>query len=108
MLTILTLLLAAAAPAAQTSSTAEATTAAPTDWQCSTGRNRLRNQESRETWDQIKAMKKDGSAGVPPEAQALLNQMTEMFEKDDSRYSSDTAEMMREFAGGKAERRTAC
>lgn len=108
MLTIIALLLTAAAPTAQVSSTSEATTAAPTDWQCSTGRNRLRNEESRETWDQIKAMKKDGGAGIPPEAQAILNQMTEMFEKDDSRYSSDTAEMMREFAGGKAERRTAC
>jgi Spy/CpxP family protein refolding chaperone len=105
MLTILALLLAAPAPAAQASST---TTAEPTDWQCSTGRNRLRSQESRETWDQIKALKKDGGAGVPPEAQAILNQMTAMYENDDSRSSSDMAEMMREFAGGKAERRTAC
>ncbi len=77
-------------------------------WQCSTGRNRLREQESRETWDQMKAMKMDNGGGVPPEAQKILNQMTEHYEQDDSRGSSDMAELMREFAGGKAERRTAC
>ncbi len=108
MLTIIAVLLSAAAPPAATFMIADQTAAEPTDWRCSTERNRLRNQESRETWDEIKALKRDGGAAVPPEAQAILNQMTEMFEKDDSRYSSDTAEMMREFAGAKAERRTAC
>jgi hypothetical protein len=38
----------------------------------------------------------------------MLNQMTEMFEKDGGKVESDMAEMMREFAGGKAERKTAC
>lgn len=78
------------------------------DWQCSTGRNRLQTKEARESYDQIKAMKKDGAAGIPPEAQKMLNQMTEMFEKDGGKVESDMAEMMREFAGGKAERKTAC
>lgn len=106
---MLTLLLTAALSAAPAATTAPSASSSETrNWQCATGRNRLRSQESRNTWDQIKRLKKDGGGGVPPQAQAILNQMTEMFEKDDSRGSSDMAEMMREFAGGKAERRTAC
>jgi Spy/CpxP family protein refolding chaperone len=105
-----TILFAALLAAPETTTTTTTPAAKPDNhsWQCSTGRNRLRSQESRETWDQIKALKKDNGGGVPPEAQKILNQMTEMFEQDDSRSSSDMAEMMREFAGGKAERRTAC
>jgi Spy/CpxP family protein refolding chaperone len=111
MLTIFALLLAGAAPTAAAPAETPSATAndsGPHGWKCSTGRNRLREQESRETWDAIKRMKKDGGAGVPPEAQKILNQITEMYEQDDSRGSSDMAELMREFAGGKAERRTAC
>ncbi len=112
MLTIL--LLAALSPEAATEDVPSTEMAASTEapgskdphgWQCSTGRNRLRDQESRETWDAIKRMKKDNGGGVPPEAQKILNQMTEMYEQDGE---TDMAEMMREFAGGKAERRTAC
>ena len=105
MLTILALLLIAVAPTTSMSSTPDPTIAESTDRRCSTGRDRLQDEESRATWDQIKALKKDGGGGVPPEAQAILNQMTEMYENDDSRHSSDMAEMMREFAGGKAERK---
>ena len=78
------------------------------DWKCATGRNRLRSQESRETWDQIKALKKDNGGGVPPEAQKILNEMTAFYEAEGDESATDMAEMMREFAGGKAERRTAC
>lgn len=109
MMTFFALLLAGAAPtAAAPAASNSANEGGPHGWKCSTGRNRLRDQESRETWDAIKRMKKDNGGGVPPEAQKILNQVTEMYEKDDSRGSSDMAEMMREFAGGKAERRTAC
>jgi Spy/CpxP family protein refolding chaperone len=104
---MISLLLVAVLTAAPSSS-APASKPSPHDWQCSTGRNRLQTKEARESYDQIKAMKKDNSGGIPPEAQKILNQMTSMYEKDGSKVESDMAELMREFAGGKAERRTAC
>jgi hypothetical protein len=111
MLTFILFTALSMAPSAPSAPSEEAAPSAKTDnpnWQCATGRNRLKNQESRETWDQIKAMKKDGGAGIPPEAQKILNDMTAFYEQDNGRTSSDTAEMLREFAGGKAERKTAC
>src|SRR4028118_497969 len=72
------------------------------NWKCATGRNRLRSQESRETWDQIKALKKDNGGGVPPEAQKILNEMTAFYEAEGDEKSTDMAEMMGAFAGANA------
>lgn len=105
---MITIFLAAGLWAAPAAASAPSTKPSTHDWQCSTGRNRLQTKEARESYDQIKAMKKDNGAAIPPEAQKILNQMTEMFEKDGGKVESDMAEMMREFAGGKAERKTAC
>jgi hypothetical protein len=66
------------------------------------------DNDTQETLNAIRSMKKDGGAGVPPEAQAILDQMTAMFENDDSRGSAEMADAMREFAGGRAPRRPRC
>jgi hypothetical protein len=65
-------------------------------------------KETRETFDAIRNLKKDGASGVPAEAQAILDQMTAMYENDDSRGSAEMADAMREFAGGRAPRRQRC
>jgi hypothetical protein len=115
MLAFLLFATLATAPAADAAPSETEETSTPSsreadnpNWKCATGRNRLRSQESRETWDQIKALKKDNGGGVPPEAQKILNEMTAFYEAEGDETSTDMAEMMREFAGGKAERRTAC
>ena len=83
--------------------------AAPADQnKCKGARTLVRDKDTRDTLNAVRDLKKDGGAGVTKEAQAVLDQITDMFEKDDSRYSAEMAEAMREFAGGRATKRQAC
>jgi hypothetical protein len=50
-------------------------------------------------------VKTDGGGGVPPEAQAIRDHMTAMYEKDDGRSSAEMADAVPAFAGGRAPRR---
>ena len=70
--------------------------------QCDAKKRGGEDKDTAETLNALRSMKKDSAAGVPPEAQAILDQMTAMFENDDSRGSAQMADAMREFAGGRA------
>lgn len=107
MMTFFALLLSLATPSG---APAASKSDGPTGWKCQIGRERLRHQESKEVWDKTKAIEegKVNRDGLPKEARDILDQMTEHFEQSEDRYASDTAELMREFGGGRAARRTAC
>ena len=103
--TLRKLLTAAVAGAALAASSADA---AADSNACKTTRTLVRDKDTRDTMNAVRDLKKDGAAAVGADAQAVLDQLTDMFEKDDSRYSAEMAEAMREFAGGRATKRQAC